>query len=228
MSSKTLIVNHKYLYDILNEISENINFEVINGLDKDIDHKHFKNYIFLSTKKEKSENSHLIITEFPIKIKKLIEIININFLRKNYNLQSNIKVGEYELDLKDGVMGKAVEQRKCIRVGDVRKDVREIGDNNPGAVNAWKSAGAYVGLIVMFLEFLKAILPIAIAIRFFDLNGYNLVFISLMPIFGHSFSPFLKFRGGKALAVTAAMWLALFQFEAAIVIFGLLAISCSV
>ena len=104
------------------------------------------------------------------------------------------------------------------------KDVREIGDNNPGAVNAWKSAGAYVGLVVMFLEFLKAILPIAIAIRFFDLNGYNLVFISLMPIFGHSFSPFLKFRGGKALAVTAAMWLALFQFEAAIVIFGLLAI----
>ena len=104
------------------------------------------------------------------------------------------------------------------------KDVREIGDNNPGAVNAWKSGGAYVGLIVMFLEFLKAILPIAIAIRFFDLNGYNLVFISLMPIFGHSFSPFLKFRGGKALAVTAAMWLALFQFEAAIVIFGLLAI----
>ena len=104
------------------------------------------------------------------------------------------------------------------------KDVREIGDNNPGAVNAWKSAGAYVGLVVMFLEFLKAILPIAIAIRFFDFNGYNLVFISLMPIFGHSFSPFLKFRGGKALAVTAAMWLALFQFEAAIVIFGLLAV----
>ncbi|GIS30264.1 MAG: hypothetical protein Ct9H90mP2_06470 [Dehalococcoidia bacterium] len=56
------------------------------------------------------------------------------------------------------------------------------------------------------------------------MNGYNLVFISLMPIFGHSFSPFLKFRGGKALAVTAAMWLALFQFEAAKVIFGLLAI----
>ncbi len=33
---------------------------------------------------------------------------------------------EYQLDLKDGVMGKAVEQKKCIRVGDVRKDVREI------------------------------------------------------------------------------------------------------
>ena len=35
---------------------------------------------------------------------------------------------EYQLDLKDGVMGKAAEQRKCIRVGDVRKDVREIAE----------------------------------------------------------------------------------------------------
>ena len=37
-------------------------------------------------------------------------------------------LNEYQLDLKDGVMGKAVEQRKCIRVGDVRKDVREIAN----------------------------------------------------------------------------------------------------
>ena len=35
---------------------------------------------------------------------------------------------EYEISLKDGVMGKAIEQKKCIRVGDVRKDVREIAE----------------------------------------------------------------------------------------------------
>ena len=35
---------------------------------------------------------------------------------------------EYELDIADGVMGKAVRQRKCIRVGNVRKDVREIAE----------------------------------------------------------------------------------------------------
>ena len=35
---------------------------------------------------------------------------------------------EYELDLKDGVMGKAVQSRKCVRVGNVRKDVREIAE----------------------------------------------------------------------------------------------------
>ena len=35
---------------------------------------------------------------------------------------------EYELDLKDGVMGRAVEQKKCIRVGNVKKDVRDIAE----------------------------------------------------------------------------------------------------
>ena len=119
MSSKTLIVNHKHLYDILNEISENINFEVINGLDKDIDFRHFKNYIILSTKKEKSENSHLIITEFPIKIIELIEIIKINFLKKNYSLQSNIKIGEYELDLNS----------RILKVKNVSLDLTEMEAN---------------------------------------------------------------------------------------------------
>ena len=35
---------------------------------------------------------------------------------------------EYELELTDGVMAKAVNQKKCIRVGNVRKDVREIAE----------------------------------------------------------------------------------------------------
>jgi sigma-B regulation protein RsbU (phosphoserine phosphatase) len=35
---------------------------------------------------------------------------------------------EYELDIADGVMGKAVRQKKCIRVGNVRKDIREIAE----------------------------------------------------------------------------------------------------
>ena len=35
---------------------------------------------------------------------------------------------DYELNLKDGVMGKAVQERKCIRVGNVKKDVREIAE----------------------------------------------------------------------------------------------------
>ena len=37
---------------------------------------------------------------------------------------------EYEIPLTQGVMGKAVLQRKCIRVGDVRKDARQIAEYN--------------------------------------------------------------------------------------------------
>ena len=36
---------------------------------------------------------------------------------------------DYEILLTEGVMGKAAQQKKCIRVGDVRKDVREIAAN---------------------------------------------------------------------------------------------------
>ena len=35
---------------------------------------------------------------------------------------------EYSIPITDGVMGKSVAQKKCIRVGDVRKDVREIAE----------------------------------------------------------------------------------------------------
>ena len=35
---------------------------------------------------------------------------------------------EYEIPVSKGVMGKAIEQKKCIRVGNVRKDVREIAE----------------------------------------------------------------------------------------------------
>ena len=57
------------------------------------------------------------------------------------------------------------------------KDVREVGDNNPGAVNAWKTGGALIGMSVMFVEFLKAILPIWLAYQYFDISGYDLVLV---------------------------------------------------
>jgi hypothetical protein len=119
MSFKTLIVNNKYLYDILNEISENINLKIVNGLDKNVDSKNFDNCIFLSTKKESNQGDWLIVTEFPIKIKKLIEIININFLKKNYSLKSNIKVGEYELDLNS----------RTLNANDISLDLTEMEAN---------------------------------------------------------------------------------------------------
>ena len=44
-------------------------------------------------------NSQLFIKNFPIEIIKLVESININFLKKKYNQQSEIFIGPYKLDL---------------------------------------------------------------------------------------------------------------------------------
>ena len=42
--------------------------------------------------------------------------------------QNQNYLDEYEIPVTEGVMGRAVQQRQCIRVGDVRKDVREIAE----------------------------------------------------------------------------------------------------
>ncbi len=58
-------------------------------------------------------------------------IFLINEKKKKFECIASLNqdyLDEYELDLKDGVMGKAVNQKKCIRVGNVRKDVREIAE----------------------------------------------------------------------------------------------------
>ena len=58
-------------------------------------------------------------------------IFLINDDKKKFECIASINqdyLDEYELDLTDGVMAKAIEQKKCIRVGNVRKDVREIAE----------------------------------------------------------------------------------------------------
>ena len=58
-------------------------------------------------------------------------IFLINDQKKKFECIASINqdyLDEYELDLNDGVMAKAVQQKKCIRVGNVRKDVREIAE----------------------------------------------------------------------------------------------------
>ncbi len=58
-------------------------------------------------------------------------IFLINDEKKKFECIASINqdyLDEYELDLSDGVMAKAVDQKKCIRVGNVRKDVREIAE----------------------------------------------------------------------------------------------------
>jgi glycerol-3-phosphate acyltransferase PlsY len=89
------------------------------------------------------------------------------------------------------------------------KDIRQVGDGNPGATNALKAGGWQVGLISLFLDILKGALPVALAHYIVGIEGAELIPIGVAPTAGHAFSPFLRGQGGKALAVTFGAWIGL-------------------
>src|SRR5450432_3705336 len=96
----------------------------------------------------------------------------------------------------------------------LHRDLRTVGDGNPGATNVLKAGGWKLGLLALLLDVLKGAIPVAIARYVLGLSGTPLVVVALAPIFGHAFSPFMGFKGGKAVAVTAGVWTALTLWEA--------------
>ena len=100
-NQKLIIYEFKTLFHILNELKEFLNFKIIN-LSKENYNDLFNEYFnstIISKKEVKNLKSTIVIKNFPIKIKKLLEIINTNFLKKQFNLQSNQIIGLYNLDL---------------------------------------------------------------------------------------------------------------------------------
>lgn len=95
----------------------------------------------------------------------------------------------------------------------LRRDVREVGDGNPGATNVIKAGGVMIGGLALLLDILKGAIPVGIAYWLVGIRGAVLIPVALAPVFGHAYSPFLNFRGGKAVAVTAGVWMALTAYE---------------
>ncbi len=87
-----------------------------------------------------------------------------------------------------------------------RADVRRYGDGNPGAANAWRAGGWRAGVPALLLDYLKGATPVALARFGAGIDGWGLIPVALAPVLGHAFSPFLHFRGGKAIAVTFGIW----------------------
>lgn len=85
-------------------------------------------------------------------------------------------------------------------------DVRRFGDGNPGAANAFKTGNKWVGLLALVLDISKGAIPVGWAYYNLGIRGLPMVLIAVAPVLGHVFSPFLGFRGGKALATTLGVW----------------------
>ena len=104
---KLIIYDDDNLFNILNEIKEHLNFEPIKidkkKLDYEINRFNGDYLIFSKEKKEKYKNQ-ITIEETPLKIDKLIEIINLNFLKSRFVSQSHVDIGKYKLDINSRVI----------------------------------------------------------------------------------------------------------------------------
>jgi glycerol-3-phosphate acyltransferase PlsY len=100
----------------------------------------------------------------------------------------------------------------------LRTDIRAYGDANPGATNVFRAGGKGVGLLAGLLDGFKGAIPIWVAMLGAGVQGWLLVATATAPVLGHAFTPFLRFRGGKAVAVTIGIWGGLTVWEGPTVI----------
>lgn len=109
-------------------------------------------------------------------------------------------------------------------------DIRDYGSGNIGMTNVWRNFGAFDGILVMLLDILKGFLPVFFFPKLFHVglvtpispyagaaqtsNNYIVILqilIGIAAILGHTFSPWIGFKGGKGVATGAGMMLAIFQ-----------------
>lgn len=103
MSVQNLII-YKFssLYQILEEISSDLNFNITfvdneNSLNDKI--KNFNHYLIASNKRYSNIDAQIVLDNLPINIFKLIEKMNIEFLKQQFNNQSEFQINKYKIDL---------------------------------------------------------------------------------------------------------------------------------
>lgn len=80
-------------------------------------------------------------------------------------------------------------------------DLREHGSHNIGATNAWRTLGKVPGIAVFIADSLKGQAGVLLGLSFAG-TPLAAVIGGLFAIIGHSFSLFLRFRGGKGVATS--------------------------
>ena len=100
----------------------------------------------------------------------------------------------------------------------LRKDIRQFGDANPGAANVFRAGSKGWGAVAILLDILKGAIPVGLANYGAHISDWSLAVIALAPIAGHAFSPFLRFKGGKAIAVSLGIWCGLTLYQVPLVL----------
>ena len=112
------IINYNSLYEILNEIKDNLSFNVENYESEDdlIENSSLdiKNSLIISRSKNKllsdkkiDNKNFLDLSLFPISLNKLVELINIQLIKLKFNHQSKFIIKNYELNLNSKFISKS-------------------------------------------------------------------------------------------------------------------------
>ena len=103
------IINFNLLYEILDEIKENLSFKIIKIDNEDDFEKKFDldglNHLIISKIDHKlllniniTDKNFLVFNDLPLPFKKLLELINIKLIKLKFNQQAKISINGYELN----------------------------------------------------------------------------------------------------------------------------------
>ena len=91
-------------------------------------------------------------------------------------------------------------------------DVRRIGSGNIGATNVTRALGSTFGTYTLVGDAAKGALPVIAALVIAPGAWLYVSLIGFLAVFGHCFSIFLDFGGGKGVATSAGVFLVLAPF----------------
>jgi glycerol-3-phosphate acyltransferase PlsY len=95
-------------------------------------------------------------------------------------------------------------------------DIQKVGSGNIGATNVYRSVGKLAGIITLITDVLKGYIPVLITSFLF--SKPLVVLIGLFIFLGHLYPVYLKFKGGKGIAVALGIFLGITPLAILIVI----------
>ncbi len=101
-------------------------------------------------------------------------------------------------------------------------DIRDHGSGNVGATNVFRVLGKTWGIVTLFVDILKGSLTIILAKAILPIDqeygSWILLACGLIAFLGHIFPVWLKFKGGKGVAVGAGVFLVLIPVEMGVIL----------
>jgi acyl phosphate:glycerol-3-phosphate acyltransferase len=98
-------------------------------------------------------------------------------------------------------------------------DIRKHGSGNIGSTNVLRTLGKGPGYLVFACDALKGVAAVLLAYRIFpSLGDLGAIVAAVGCILGHNFTPWLRFKGGKGIATSLGVLIALLPLASVIVL----------